>query len=69
MSVLGLLIAGSVALGLVDPAAFFWSVRSGQYDDLDGGAQRILEGDEAGDLASQLPGTRTSGAAAMSVRA
>jgi cbb3-type cytochrome oxidase maturation protein len=48
MSVLGLLITGSVALGLIYPAAFFWSVRSGQYDDLEGGAQHILEGDQAG---------------------
>ena len=31
-----------VALGLV---AFLWSLRSGQYDDLDGAAQRILDDD------------------------
>lgn len=47
MSVLGLLIAVSVALGLVGLGAFFWSLRNGQYDDLDGDAQRILEDDES----------------------
>jgi len=37
------LLLGAVALG-----AFLWSLKSGQYDDLDGAAQRILidaEGD------------------------
>jgi len=33
-------------LGLVGLAAFLWSLGSGQYDDLDGAAQRILAEDD-----------------------
>jgi cbb3-type cytochrome oxidase maturation protein len=29
-------------LGLVGLSAFIWSLRTGQYDDMDGAAQRIL---------------------------
>lgn len=32
----------ALGLGLVGLAAFFWSLRSGQYDDLDGAAERVL---------------------------
>lgn len=33
-------------LGLVGLAAFLWSLGSGQYDDLEGAAQRILTEDD-----------------------
>jgi cbb3-type cytochrome oxidase maturation protein len=33
-------------LGLVGVGIFFWAVRSGQYDDMDGAANRILMDDE-----------------------
>ena len=36
------LILMSLALGLGALALFLWSLRAGQYDDLDGAAQRIL---------------------------
>ncbi len=42
MTVLGLLIPVSLLLGLAGVAAFLWSVRSDQYDDLEGAAARIL---------------------------
>ncbi|MGQ7794584.1 cbb3-type cytochrome oxidase assembly protein CcoS [Faunimonas sp. B44] len=42
MSALGYLIPISIALGLVALGAFFWSLRTGQYEDLDGAAERIL---------------------------
>jgi cbb3-type cytochrome oxidase maturation protein len=29
-------------MGLAGLAAFLWSMRSGQYDDLDGAAERVL---------------------------
>lgn len=32
----------ALALGLTGLAAFMWTLRSGQYDDLDGAAERIL---------------------------
>ena len=45
MSVIWLLIPVSVGLGLVGLGAFAWSVRTGQFDDPEGSARRIL-GDE-----------------------
>ncbi|HEX7006002.1 MAG TPA: cbb3-type cytochrome oxidase assembly protein CcoS [Alphaproteobacteria bacterium] len=46
MSALGYLIAASIALGAIGLAAFLWSFKSGQYQDLDGAAERILFDDE-----------------------
>lgn len=42
MSVLIYLIPIALVLGLLGLGAFIWSLKSGQYDDLDGAAQRIL---------------------------
>jgi cbb3-type cytochrome oxidase maturation protein len=36
------LIPVALALGVVGLAAFMWSLKSGQYEDLDGAAERIL---------------------------
>ncbi|MEM6972423.1 MAG: cbb3-type cytochrome oxidase assembly protein CcoS [Pseudomonadota bacterium] len=46
MSVISLLLPVSVFLGLVGAAAFVWSVRRNQYEDLDGAAARILQDDD-----------------------
>ncbi len=43
---LAVLIPAALLLGLGGLAAFFWSIGNGQYDDLDGAAQRILMDDE-----------------------
>ena len=48
MSGLALLIPLALVLGLVGLAAFFWSLRSGQFDDLEGAGMRILIDDEDG---------------------
>lgn len=40
------LIPIALGLGLVGLIAFFWSVKTGQYDDLEGSANRILDDDE-----------------------
>lgn len=48
MNNLFLLLPIALALGLGGLAAFLWSVRSGQYDDLDGAAHRILNDEEDG---------------------
>lgn len=40
------LIAISVTLGALGLAAFLWSLKSGQYDDMEGAANRILFDDE-----------------------
>jgi cbb3-type cytochrome oxidase maturation protein len=46
MSVLVYLIPIALFLGLVGLCAFLWALRSGQFDDLDGAAERILFDDE-----------------------
>ncbi len=48
MSSLLMLIPAALALGLVGLVAFLWALRNGQFDDLDGAAQRILFDDEDG---------------------
>jgi cbb3-type cytochrome oxidase maturation protein len=47
MNVLWFLIPISLGLGAVGLALFFWSLGSGQYEDLEGAAARILLDDEA----------------------
>lgn len=42
MSSLVYLVPLALVLGAVALAAFLWSLRNGQYDDLDGAAERIL---------------------------
>ncbi len=42
MSGLLYLIPVALFLGLLGLGAFIWSLKSGQYDDLDGAAERIL---------------------------
>jgi cbb3-type cytochrome oxidase maturation protein len=46
MSVLAYLIPIALFLGLIGLAAFIWSLKSGQYDDLDGAAHRILNDED-----------------------
>lgn len=45
MSGLLVLIPIAISLGLLALAAFLWALRAGQYEDLDGAAQRILDED------------------------
>lgn len=45
MSHLLVLIPIALGLGLIGLFAFIWSLNNGQYDDLDGAAERILEDD------------------------
>jgi cbb3-type cytochrome oxidase maturation protein len=40
------LIPAALLLGLLGLSAFLWSMRSGQFDDLDGAASRILFDDD-----------------------
>lgn len=46
MSVLIYLIPVALFLGLLGLGAFVWSLKSGQYDDLEGAARRILIDEE-----------------------
>ena len=45
MTLLTVLIPVALGLGLLGLVAFLWSLNSGQYEDLDGAAERILEDD------------------------
>ena len=46
MNVLILLIPIALLLGGAGLVAFLWAIRSGQFEDLDGAAQRILVNDD-----------------------
>ena len=46
MNLLLFLIPIALFLGALGLLAFLWSLKSGQYDDLDGAAWRILEDDD-----------------------
>jgi cbb3-type cytochrome oxidase maturation protein len=46
MEVLIYLVPMALALGFLGLAAFLWSLKSGQYDDLDGAAWRVLMDDD-----------------------
>jgi cbb3-type cytochrome oxidase maturation protein len=47
MDIVFLLIPLSVVLALLIGAAFWWAAKSGQFDDLEGPAHRILADDDS----------------------
>ena len=59
MSDFGWLVPVALIMALAGLAAFMWSMRNGQYDDLDGAAERILLADAE---AAPLPDADHSGA-------
>ncbi len=46
MSGLAYSIPIAILMGLAALLAFLWALRSGQYEDMDGASQRILDEDE-----------------------
>jgi cbb3-type cytochrome oxidase maturation protein len=46
MTILLFLVPIALLLGLTGLVAFVWSLRAGQYDDLDGAASRVLFDDD-----------------------
>ena len=46
MNVLVYLVPAALSLGLLGLAGFLWSLKSGQYDDLDGAAWRAIQDDD-----------------------
>ena len=46
MTSLLVLIPVALGLGLLGLGAFFWSLSSNQYEDMDGAATRVLEDDD-----------------------
>ena len=55
MNVLIYLVPIALALGLTGLAAFLWSLRNGQYDDVEGAALRVLSDDDVGELERPCP--------------
>jgi cbb3-type cytochrome oxidase maturation protein len=55
MDILYLLVPLSVVLVFVIGAIFWWAVRSGQFDDLEGPAHRILMDDDGDALLESAP--------------
>lgn len=53
MNVILFLVPLALGLGFLGLAAFLWSLRSGQFDDLDGASFRVLSDDD-------LPDTRST---------
>ncbi len=48
MTILLMLIPVALSLGLLGLLGFLWALKSGQFDDLDGAAHRILFDDDDG---------------------
>jgi cbb3-type cytochrome oxidase maturation protein len=46
MSALALTIPIAIVMGLAALVAFLWALRTGQYEDMDGAAQRALDEDD-----------------------
>lgn len=55
MEILVFLIPVALLMGLGGLAAFIWALRSGQYEDLDGAARRILFEENAPDSPPKPP--------------
>ena len=55
MNIIIYLIPIALLLGLLGLGAFLWSLKSGQFDDLDGAAMRALRNDDG-----TLPGEETA---------
>ncbi|MEW4467353.1 cbb3-type cytochrome oxidase assembly protein CcoS [Parasphingorhabdus sp. JC815] len=53
MSGLAILIPVALGMGLAGLGFFFWAMRNGQFDDLDGAAHRVLIDDEAEEKAEK----------------
>jgi cbb3-type cytochrome oxidase maturation protein len=58
MTVLLVLIPAALALGAIGLAAFLWSLRAGQYEDMDGAGERILLDDDGGPNRDPAPRRR-----------
>jgi cbb3-type cytochrome oxidase maturation protein len=46
MTIMVVLVPGALLLGAIGLMAFLWSLRSGQYEDLEGAAHRVLIDEE-----------------------
>lgn len=62
MDVLIYLIPIAIGLGLLGLFAFMWTLKSGQYDDLEGAKWRILQDDDLPENKSPCEGAKASAA-------
>ncbi|AVO45988.1 cbb3-type cytochrome oxidase assembly protein CcoS [Phreatobacter cathodiphilus] len=66
MDVLVYLVPLALGLGGLGLAAFLWSLKTGQYDDLDGAAWRaIMDDDTIPDSARAAPGQDATGSTVL----
>lgn len=56
MTALAWLIPAALVLSALGLAAFLWSLRQGQFEDLEGAAWRALQDDEPGEPGPPRPG-------------
>jgi len=63
MEVIYGLLPGMLLLGIIGVAVFFWAVRNGQYDDMDGAANRVLLDDDDDSIQGDRDETDTEHAA------
>ena len=56
MSVLLYLVPTALGLGLLGLFAFMWSLKSGQYEDMDGAAWRAIQDDDLPETAQEPKG-------------
>jgi len=61
LEILGILIPAALGLGLLGLIAFLWALRSGQFDDMDGAALRILIDDEEANECGEDESVNTRG--------
>jgi len=59
MTVLAYLVPAALLLGLIWLVTFLWSLNSGQYDDLDGAALRVLDDSDIEDADEGEPEIRS----------
>ncbi len=61
MNVIIYLLPLALGLGLTGLVAFLWSLRTGQYDDMEGAAVRVLEDDDVEAVMPHLAGPARAG--------
>lgn len=68
MEVLAILVPLALLLGLLGLCGFLWSLRSGQYDDLEGAAWRAIADDEPAQVRTEESDRLAEGVSATGKR-
>ena len=59
MEVIYGLLPGMLAIGVIGVGIFIWAVRSGQYDDMEGAANRVLFDDDSESVVEEEDGDKS----------